>query len=71
MCEAYARVVRLQQSNFNAFFLEVALGLSKVQRSVVWRSVPLPYVSIVSPGNCMISEYQFVKKVILSEDILR
>lgn len=36
----YAGVVGFKESNFDAFVLEVALGLSKVERGVVWRSVP-------------------------------
>lgn len=48
--EAYARVVGLQQSNLDALFLEVALGLSKVQRGVVRRGVPATTVS-QSTGN--------------------
>jgi hypothetical protein len=36
------RVIRLQQSNLNAFILEETLGLSKVQRSVIRRGVPFP-----------------------------
>lgn len=38
--QSYTRIVRLKQSNFDTFLLEVSLRLSKVQRSVVWRGVP-------------------------------
>jgi hypothetical protein len=38
--DAYTRVVRLQDGDFDALVLEVALGLGEVERSVVWRSVP-------------------------------
>ncbi len=37
---AYAGVIRLEQSNLDAFLLEVALRLSQVERGVVWRSMP-------------------------------
>lgn len=37
---SYTRVVRLQQSNFDAFLLEILLGLGKVERGMVRRCVP-------------------------------
>lgn len=36
----YAGIVRLEQSNLNAFVGKVALGLSKVKGSMARRSVP-------------------------------
>lgn len=34
-------VIGLEQSNLEAFFLEVTLGVSQIQGGVVWRRVPL------------------------------
>lgn len=38
---AYARVIRLEKSDFDALVFKVALGLRKVQRSMIWRSMPV------------------------------
>lgn len=68
---AYAWIVGLKNSHFNAFVFEVSLALGKVQRRMVRRSVPTFY----QPISCSIAHlvslsHQFVKKVILSVDIL-
>lgn len=34
------RIIGLENGDFDALFLEVALGLSKVKRSMVWRRLP-------------------------------
>lgn len=34
-------VIGLQQSDLEAFFLEVTFGVSQIQGGVVWRRVPL------------------------------
>lgn len=71
----HARVIGLKKGNLDAFILEVALGLGQVQGSVVRRSVP-GSVLIVDTirESCLLSinpnAYQFVRKVILSVDIL-
>ena len=75
LSSAHAGVVGLKQGNLDAFILEVALGLGQVQRSVVRRSVP-GFVLMVGTmrEECLLSinpnAYQFVRKVILSVDIL-
>ena len=40
MRKMYARVIGFEKSNFDAFIFEVSLCLSKVDRSMVGRSVP-------------------------------
>lgn len=66
----YAWVVGLKKSDLDAFLLEKALGLSKVQRSVVRRGVPAIPVS-PSSGICQFTlPYQLVRNVILSVDIV-
>jgi hypothetical protein len=68
------RVIRLQKSNLNAFILEEPLGLSKVQRSVIRRGVPFPPKRQPTISNANTERNgqpnQFVKKVILSEDMV-
>lgn len=36
----YAWVVGLKKSDLDAFIFEISLALGKIERSVVWRSVP-------------------------------
>lgn len=43
--QTYTWVVRLEKSDLDTLILEVSLGLSKVDRRMVWRSVPF------SPSN--------------------
>lgn len=70
--KAYTRIIRLQESNFDSLILEITLGLSQVQRSVVRRGVPFqpecqPTISNKEKTG---QPNQFVKKVILSEDMV-
>lgn len=70
----YTRIIGLKESNLDTLILEKALGLSQVQRRMIRRSVPSPKSS--QPTHPIISREskgqanQFVKKVILSEDIV-
>ena len=62
------RIVRLQDGNFDALFLEVAPGLSDIERGMVWRSVPF-VVSESDLGSTVRKTYQLVRNVILSVDM--
>ena len=70
----YTRIIRLKESNLDTLILEKALGLSQVKRRMIRRSVPSPKSS--QPTHPIISREskgqanQFVKKVILSEDMV-
>ena len=70
----YTRIIGLKESNLDTLILEKALGLSQVKRRMIRRSVPSPKSS--QPTHPIISREskgqanQFVKKVILSEDIV-
>ena len=66
----YTRVVRLQKSDLDAFVLEITLRLGKIQRSMVWRSVPASSQPSPLLGARQVTLYQLVKKVILSVDIM-
>jgi hypothetical protein len=69
-----ARVVRLQKSNLDPLVLEESLGLGQVQRSVIRRGVPfVRNISLRSVTHIQKRKgqaNQFVKKVILSEDMV-
>lgn len=79
---AYTRIIRLQKRNLDSLFLEKSLGLSQIQRGVIRRGVPLQDVSKNKfPTATFLPERrrgeretgranQFVKKVILSEDMV-
>ena len=66
----YAGVVGLKQSNLDTFVGEEALGLGKVNWSVVRRSMPGSALMLERRDIKRKSQYQLVKKVILSVDIL-
>ena len=68
-----ARVIRLQQSDLDPLILEETFSLSQVQRGVIRRGVPFPpecqpTISNTQKKNGQAN--QFVKKVILSEDMV-
>jgi hypothetical protein len=68
-----ARVIRLQQSDLDPLILEETFSLSQVQRGVIRRGVPFPpecqpTISNIQKQNGQAN--QFVKKVILSEDMV-
>jgi hypothetical protein len=74
--QAYTGVVGLKQGDLDAFILEITLGLGQVQGGVVRRGVPKPAlimdrVTNRKPFCNNVNSYQFVRKVILSVDILR
>jgi hypothetical protein len=74
--QTYTGVVGLKQGNLDALILEIALGLGQVQRGVIRRGVPKPELILDKATNrrpfCNnVNSYQFVRKVILSVDILR
>jgi hypothetical protein len=63
----YARVIGLQQRNFDAFILEISFGLGEVQRRVVCGCVPTQRLSVTTSIILLQSEAnQLVRKVILS-----
>jgi hypothetical protein len=70
-----ARVIWLQESNLDPLILEETLGLSQVKRGVIRRGVPFPQkrqptISIAHTSKKKGQPNQFVKKVILSEDMV-
>lgn len=68
---SYTWVIWLHNGNLDALFLEEALGLSQVQRCMVWRSVPLHQSAcLIALSSSIVSAHQFVKKVILSVDMV-
>ena len=72
---SYARVVGLEESNFEAFLCKVTLGLSKVDRGVVGSGMPAincqshSYILTTIKGKTATD--QLDRKVILSVDILK
>ena len=64
----YTGIIGLKESNLDTLILEVPPALSQIQRSMVWRSVPINYQHTSSQSEC--NSHQLVKKVILSVDIL-
>lgn len=62
------RVVGLEDGDFDALILEVALGLGKVKGGVVWRRMPVDTRSQMAAAleERAVSSYQLVRKVILS-----
>lgn len=76
-----AGVIWLNEGNFDALILEVALRLGKVEWGMVWSGVPgetstrliqtgVKHLGTLQGFHCVTRTHQLVKKVILSVDIL-
>lgn len=63
-------VIRFQQGDLNTLFGKVTQLLSQIDRSMVRRSMPYNVSDPTNLVDMILFNYQFIKKVIFSVDIL-
>lgn len=63
-------VIRFQQSDLNTLIGKVTQLLSQIDRSMVRRSMPYNVSVTTDLVDMVLFNYQFIKKVIFSVDIL-